>query len=1025
MLNAHRRLYDHFASIRSRRPEHPIYLLEHGETPPAVTKLSRDVGVALEVHSIDSSFWRERYLPLLVVATEIGYDYRGTGTDFWPRFEERLERKLPPSGRQALTSLFEEASRTLGAATPPQTRWARTFCHIAWPISHAVLPRDLQPCLARALGQLGFQVTADTPAARIVEALRSGARRFASGRFFAWLEQAALVAAVVRGFFEVTEDEVLEPRVSSRLRNDLQNEPDAYDDLCIARERQERIRQAPARQSSARRGPAVRVGVLSFEDISAGQPMLVAQLPRLGGDDELALRRTSRHLRYTPRLWGLARPIPGDHLLCGLPFRLTLDHHLPPAGTALLPGLEQIGFDSSARGVLDSYELDLARPLLFYLDRGGERVRQIRRKSVTSGTRCWVLADPDDANREPYRSSPAPRGSEVLGLFCWLVDTGDAIHADWMRSIGFEVRERPQISLVGASLCGVATSAATFDQGDLIALSVQSAPSAGASVASRRGAPVPVTTGDLLVVEAATGGGELEIRVGGSVVDRVEVRVEDQAGPPGPVAWARLDPEAPSISALLGKRVGISVEALLPLDGVDIELELGWDGGRSRASSDLPSLPCVVSGSHAIWTELVSDARREEIALQTELSLTVRVGRLFSHVFRLEEPLAHFWWEDDDSGPRPVNDDGEMAMSVIHAAVPWSPPAPAAEQSGEALHLRLANEDGLVVPGAGMCDAPRSLRFSDRVLPRPARLLRRLVSQGDALGAGALASAYLQWATATATHALAEIERGRLVRHLGACLVEMLCGRQWACAEQAMARESATEFWTTLFQRCRARGVGYDAMAPIDHDEQGSFQRAVRCHVGGHIPDLWERLDDRSEETAELLAEVFDDGFCRAYEELAEARCRSGREGHEALAAVDPGTAPEDWRAVLDDTASQATADRLHALLCPPTAADELRRLDYVSMTLGETVDELTRWTRAYQTALQGRLWNREELEAMLQLWVSPDRAAGNRWRGAIERALVDRWTARAVRYSAVRYLMVRDARSATWSNSNLDVEAR
>ena len=82
-------------------------------------------------------------MPILVAATEIGYGYAGNGTDFWPRLGQRLGRSLAYVEQLRISHWFAEAAKRFGGVTPPETAWAECFRHIAWPIAHAVIPRNV------------------------------------------------------------------------------------------------------------------------------------------------------------------------------------------------------------------------------------------------------------------------------------------------------------------------------------------------------------------------------------------------------------------------------------------------------------------------------------------------------------------------------------------------------------------------------------------------------------------------------------------------------------------------------------------------------------------------------------------------------------------------------------------------------------------------------------------------------------------------------------------------------------------
>ena len=77
----------------------PVVFVEHGLDAHELDELRAAVRGSLRVHPLDSGWWDSCDLPLLVASTEIGYCYRGSGTDFWPLLETELEFEASPAGR--------------------------------------------------------------------------------------------------------------------------------------------------------------------------------------------------------------------------------------------------------------------------------------------------------------------------------------------------------------------------------------------------------------------------------------------------------------------------------------------------------------------------------------------------------------------------------------------------------------------------------------------------------------------------------------------------------------------------------------------------------------------------------------------------------------------------------------------------------------------------------------------------------------------------------------------------------------
>ena len=82
MRQKHLDLQDHFESLRRDNKDRHVYFLEHGLDAEDIETLFAQVSRACAVDPFSSSSWSDRYLPLLVAATEVGYAYQGPGRDF-------------------------------------------------------------------------------------------------------------------------------------------------------------------------------------------------------------------------------------------------------------------------------------------------------------------------------------------------------------------------------------------------------------------------------------------------------------------------------------------------------------------------------------------------------------------------------------------------------------------------------------------------------------------------------------------------------------------------------------------------------------------------------------------------------------------------------------------------------------------------------------------------------------------------------------------------------------------------------
>lgn len=150
------RLRTHFEQLAAERAPlgWPVFALEHGLSAGERDELASDVRAAVTSGPPP----REAALPWIVYAAEIGYGY--DGEKYWPIFAEHTPG-WQDQWRDHIRWRFEEFAATYHGARP-EGAWAEWFRIIAWPITHGILPRDLQRQLAELLYETRTTFRAET-----------------------------------------------------------------------------------------------------------------------------------------------------------------------------------------------------------------------------------------------------------------------------------------------------------------------------------------------------------------------------------------------------------------------------------------------------------------------------------------------------------------------------------------------------------------------------------------------------------------------------------------------------------------------------------------------------------------------------------------------------------------------------------------------------------------------------------------------------------------------------------------------
>jgi hypothetical protein len=158
LLEWHDRLADHFARLREFRGTgaggRPVFALEHGLGAEDREVLAR----AVRAHVARDIPSAKHALPWIVYAAEVGYDY--TGDEYWQTFEQETSGWVSRGSRSWIRDQYRWFQMEYGGAVPAG-RWAEWFTIICWPITHAILPRDLQRQLARVLYDIRHSYSAE------------------------------------------------------------------------------------------------------------------------------------------------------------------------------------------------------------------------------------------------------------------------------------------------------------------------------------------------------------------------------------------------------------------------------------------------------------------------------------------------------------------------------------------------------------------------------------------------------------------------------------------------------------------------------------------------------------------------------------------------------------------------------------------------------------------------------------------------------------------------------------------------
>jgi hypothetical protein len=225
LVEAQASLEKHFAALaRERKPHsYPVYALEHGFEPKKIDELRHEL---CRSRTLDDRLW----LVWVIIATEIGYTY--DGDEYWHSFVKGITSWPLFGDRNRIRDWFAKFGNLYNGFRPCG-RWAKHFSIIAWPITHAILPRDLQGQFARHLYDLRYQLAIHTnaPLEELGQLLK-GSDSLGSSRFQHFLDQSELTARLALAFrdedVQGTASSVFRPTLA-RIIRDLEGRQAARD----------------------------------------------------------------------------------------------------------------------------------------------------------------------------------------------------------------------------------------------------------------------------------------------------------------------------------------------------------------------------------------------------------------------------------------------------------------------------------------------------------------------------------------------------------------------------------------------------------------------------------------------------------------------------------------------------------------------------------------------------------------------------------------------------------------------------
>ncbi|EMI22348.1 hypothetical protein RMSM_00725 [Rhodopirellula maiorica SM1] len=959
----------------------------------------------LQCKPLDSFDWQTAHLPLLVCAVEVGYNYEGNGTDFWPSLSTTLGHDFGVDDRNRLSKWFAKASENYGGVTPGTSDWEQAFCHIAWPITHAVAAKDIRRPFADCLRRFRRDVTNEAlKDETIVADLAKISTPVGSRRFRTWMDRPAVVAGIVRdllGGKPLDDAGLFSKSFRDRLIEDLRNEPEIRRAVRQVETGRKTKPRNLGEKNETKNAVEVRCGEFFLRQDENGGIEFCGEMPELPKSVQRSIKPIRG--RWKVRPWGFAgaSPLPSDCLRSTRGyFRVSFSYVARANGeTPFFTGTEDVSVDQDAKRWLESVRFPAAEMLAFPpMDPSDDTSHCFGSRTPHRG-KIWVLARRGDVqsrrseeDESYFRHIGTVDGGEILEFEAdnaevrqWLGWPPASVASEkagpsfvWLRPSPISIDHKNQPVYTTDDELGVSVAG---DQ------QVQLVLRKGAKeVASEMVSSVAMLSID------TKGTYELVVRQGDTEFDSFPFVIVDDKGD----GFIEPDPETPwhavlshvdageielSRKDLFNHRLNLDINGDRGIENLVAKLTLS--PGEAVVAIQLARIPTRLPANHKVWDELVEQLPTSVLKSPCDLTLSVEIEGLSHDAWLLEADLQKLWWEDDEDGlPIAVSDSGPLEVRrhcVIKGVCIDEPtegdPFLSVAIDGDGNELHFDAQVGVV--------GDSRLR---REFLTPKRFLRQMDDIGDNAGLRSIAQRYLQLASATSSSITAEVNRIGATQTLRDWILNCVCGPNWIHKQREMSEiESANP--VEIWWECQQNLVSL-ILPELDGDDE----RMLPDRLGEEqldkfskaLPRLWWELHQSTFEVNET------EPINNALQELT---------GDTDL-YVDEDYLPKS----LMQASEILCGGDLAELLIPSSSGDVLLKWPMQDTTISELASELSQWSRDELERGRGRqTWSMDELQDYLNLLLYPERLRKRPWESMLEKLLQDRPVARGGAFVAWR----------------------
>ena len=970
----------------SQRTGQPVFGLEHGLSADEFAYVKAAIGNYLRSNSLRGAL---PTFPLCIVAcsSEVGYDYLGTGTDFWPKFEDEIGAELDEAGRKSHTRAFEFAHKSFGLKAPAETPWTRNFRHIAWPVANAIASREVHRTLAIALRKTMTSALFDSSVDTLVARLRIEARSQQNTRLMEWLAATDVASALVARLLGLQpKNSAIHVSSLDRIIEDLDADPIAKQAISYAsatfrglRRRKERPKFRLALRLSDKEEPnfSLRVPALDGHSLT----LFENELGRSRG--VISLSPSGMELRFPDLVAGQDLAISSQMVHEIMSGEVTESVDEETSSLALRQRINDL--------------MPVASYSLIFVEetRNGSFVDWPVARKIPHSRRILVAT---------LISPPSLEGLDLVfdwgKLKLFEVDATSSDGRAFLEKANFFVDQSPNFKLIGGIQLGEGIRGPYFAPNMPVALTRCGPNFDGPwSIRSMESGEISLSSNEIAVVLDGSQEKEvLEVRTDAGV-SALEVQFNAPENAASRLA-IKLEPLSPSVEDIERGRVQLTIDSPLELNSVPLKASI-HNGVEVIASSSciLKMIPANHAETSRVTSELSQKLADASPPRSSHLFLEVSLEGIWKYRQLLKwDPVPVDWHIVGDAWQATSGmDEIKLYHSTMEDPLTLNlNDKPIGRESVFRLFVPVSEED-IIFLGA-LVDGPR--KVDPRILdPRlPSEVSRILAGSSTAAGFKEVLEGFLLWSTARPTHWLAALGARKVADAIETKIVRILCGMEWTKAE-SRSQLAAGSLQRVLATQAFESGMLTEDEIPVIPER---LRRIFLDVFSSKIEVAWPTLSRHPEQIDfDQFADQMAEAAADAYEEIA-----SHFDGPEVedFENAYPYSEPALWRAAHRISVERMSGARMSRLILPSERGRQLQDWDY-SQTSTKLISMLSELHTDRSARGQSKWIDEPTLQAGLQLWLQPSGLLKTaNWFESISRFLQDRPTARAVRYAALRY---------------------